>query len=93
MELPGSTVPMMAAIWVSKGMIEDVIKQCDYSLNGNGDHKKPMTLPEVKDVRKVARLITNAENGQSVQRKSSQQENTCIGYYRYRRRRKKFCYR
>ena len=46
-----------------EGMIEDVIKQCDFSLNGNGDYKKPMTLGEVKDVRKVARLITNAENG------------------------------
>jgi methylmalonyl-CoA mutase len=46
-----------------EGMIEDVVKQCDFSLNGNGDYKKPMTLGEVKDVRKVARLITNAENG------------------------------
>jgi len=47
-----------------EGMIEDVIKQCDFSLNGNGEYKKPMTLGEVKDVRKIARLITNAENGQ-----------------------------
>ncbi len=46
-----------------EGMIEDVIMQCDYSLNGNGDHASVMTLPEVKDVRKVARQITNAENG------------------------------
>jgi methylmalonyl-CoA mutase len=46
-----------------EGMIEDVIKQCDFSLNGNGEYKHPMTLGEVKDVRKVARLITNAENG------------------------------
>ncbi|MER3464652.1 MAG: methylmalonyl-CoA mutase, partial [Chitinophagaceae bacterium] len=46
-----------------EGMIEDVIKQCDFNLNGNGDYKSPMTLGEVKDVRKVARLITNAENG------------------------------
>ena len=46
-----------------EGMIEDVIKQCDFSLNGNGEYKNPMTLGEVKDVRKVARLITNAENG------------------------------
>jgi methylmalonyl-CoA mutase len=35
-----------------EGMIEDVIKQCDFSLNGNGDYKKPMTLGEVKDVSK-----------------------------------------
>jgi methylmalonyl-CoA mutase len=46
-----------------EGMIEDVVKQCDFGLNGNGDYKKPMTIGEVKDVRKVARLITNAENG------------------------------
>jgi methylmalonyl-CoA mutase len=46
-----------------EGMIEDVIRQCDFSLNGNGVYEKPMTLGEVKDVRKVAREITNAENG------------------------------
>ena len=46
-----------------EGMIEDVIRQCDFNLNGNGEYKKPMTLGEVKDVRKIARLITNAENG------------------------------
>ena len=46
-----------------EGMIEDVIKQCDVSLNGTGDYKTPMQLGEVKDVRKIARQITNAENG------------------------------
>jgi methylmalonyl-CoA mutase len=46
-----------------EGMIEDVIKQCDFSLNGNGEYKKAMTLGEVKDVRNIARKITNAENG------------------------------
>src|SRR5215471_15264176 len=46
-----------------EGMIENLIKSLDYSLNGNGEYKKPMTLGEVKDVRKVAREITNAENG------------------------------
>ncbi|GAA4742749.1 methylmalonyl-CoA mutase family protein [Flavisolibacter ginsenosidimutans] len=46
-----------------EGMIEDVINQCDFNLNGNGEYKGPMSLGEVKDVRKVARLITNAENG------------------------------
>ncbi len=45
-----------------EGMIEDVIKECDISLNGNGAYTKPMTLGEVKDVRKIAREITNAEN-------------------------------
>ena len=46
-----------------EGMIEDVVKTCDFALNGNGEYKKAMTLGEVKDVRKVARQITNAENG------------------------------
>jgi len=46
-----------------EGMIEDVVKSCDFVLNGNGDYKTPMTLGEVKDVRKIARKITNAENG------------------------------
>lgn len=46
-----------------EGMIEDVLKQCDTSLNGNGVYTKPMNLGEVKDVRQIARQITNAENG------------------------------
>jgi len=46
-----------------EGMIEDVLLCCDYNLNGNGDYKNAMTLGELKDVRKIARLITNAENG------------------------------
>ena len=46
-----------------EGMIEDLIRKCDFGLNGNGEYKNPMTLGEVKDVRKVARLITNAESG------------------------------
>ena len=45
-----------------EGMIEDVIKTCDFSLNGDGVYKKPMTLSEHKDVRVVARQISNAEN-------------------------------
>ena len=45
-----------------EGMIEEVLRLSDYSLNGNGEYKKPMTLEEVKDVRKIARSITNAEN-------------------------------
>jgi methylmalonyl-CoA mutase len=48
-----------------EGMIEDVIRQCDVCLNGNGAYNAPMTLGEVKDVRTIARKITNAENGQS----------------------------
>jgi len=46
-----------------EGMIEDVVKTCDFALNGSGEYKKAMTLGEVKDVRKVARQITNVENG------------------------------
>jgi hypothetical protein len=46
-----------------EGMIEDVIIHCDFPLNGTGVYKKPMTLGELKDVRQIARKITNAENG------------------------------
>lgn len=46
-----------------EGMIEDVIKRCDFALNGNGLYQTAMSLGEVKDVRKVARQITNVENG------------------------------
>lgn len=47
-----------------EGMIEDLIKQCDLQLNGQADYKTPLKLEEIKDVRKIARQITNAENGQ-----------------------------
>ena len=46
-----------------EGMIEDVIKQCDVVLNGKAAYKTAMKLEEVKDVRVIARQITNAENG------------------------------
>ena len=46
-----------------EGMIEEVMRSCDFPLNGNGCYATPLTLGEVKDVRRVARLITNAENG------------------------------
>lgn len=46
-----------------EGMIEDVVVHCDFNLNGNGSYTSPMTLGEVKDVRTIARNITNAENG------------------------------
>jgi isobutyryl-CoA mutase len=46
-----------------EGMIEDVIRQCDFNLNGTAVYQKPMTLGEVKDIRTIARKITNAENG------------------------------
>ncbi len=50
-----------------EGMIEDVILSCDFALNGSGDYKSAMTLGEVNDVRKVARQITNVENGISIE--------------------------
>ncbi|MBS1661030.1 MAG: methylmalonyl-CoA mutase family protein [Bacteroidetes bacterium] len=47
-----------------EGMIEDVIKQCDFPLNGNPENfKSEMKLGEWKDIRKIARAISNAENG------------------------------
>ncbi|MGH2552859.1 MAG: cobalamin-dependent protein, partial [Chitinophagaceae bacterium] len=46
-----------------EGMIEDVIKQCDIQLNGKADYKTVLTLDEAKDIRKIARQITNVENG------------------------------
>jgi len=46
-----------------EGMIEDVVRKCDFALNGNVAYTTAMGLGEVKDVRKVARQITNVENG------------------------------
>ena len=46
-----------------EGMIEEVILFCDFALNGIGEYKTAMTLGEVNDVRKIARQITNVENG------------------------------
>src|SRR5687767_13155806 len=46
-----------------EGMIEDVIRSCDFSLNGNGSYATEMKLGELKDIRKIAREITNAEDG------------------------------
>jgi methylmalonyl-CoA mutase len=46
-----------------EGMIEDVIMQCDIQLNGKADYKTPLKLEEAKDVRVIAREITDAENG------------------------------
>ncbi|MBC6491065.1 methylmalonyl-CoA mutase family protein [Flavihumibacter stibioxidans] len=47
-----------------EGMIEDVIRQCDFSLDGKGEFGAPMKLGEVKDVRKIAREITLKEVGE-----------------------------
>jgi methylmalonyl-CoA mutase len=58
-----------------EGMIEDVIKNCDTPLNGTGDYETAMQLGEVKDIRKIARQITNAENGLAVTGSQHQSEN------------------
>ena len=55
-----------------EGMIEDVIRQCDFNLKENGNYETPMSLGEVFDVRKIARNITNAENGVFVGSRQSQ---------------------
>ncbi len=49
-----------------EGMIEDVVRQCDFVLNGSGSYDQPNTLGEVKDIRQIARQITNVENGQGL---------------------------
>ncbi|MEN9685304.1 MAG: hypothetical protein RLZZ28_1090 [Bacteroidota bacterium] len=59
-----------------EGMIEDVIKQCDFSLDTEAQHKKPMNLGEVKDIRKTARAITLAENGLPFEKHSLTGNNT-----------------
>ena len=46
-----------------EGMVEDVLYQCDYPLNGNLPIIGQFVLGEVNDIRKIARAITNAENG------------------------------
>jgi isobutyryl-CoA mutase len=47
-----------------EGMIEDVIRQCDFALNGSpDDFQGSRPLGEWKDIRRIARTITNAENG------------------------------
>jgi len=46
-----------------EGMIEDLLRQCDFRLNGTGEHNIPLQLEEARDIRSIARRITNAENG------------------------------
>jgi isobutyryl-CoA mutase len=45
-----------------EGMIEDLIKHCDFSLPAKATLDKPMTLDQARDIRKIARQISNAEN-------------------------------
>ncbi|MCU7550676.1 methylmalonyl-CoA mutase family protein [Chitinophagaceae bacterium LB-8] len=46
-----------------EGMIEEVVKLCDFNLNGNYTSTMQAPLGEVKDIRQIARQITLAENG------------------------------
>src|SRR5688572_28970582 len=62
-----------------EGMIEEVIRTCDFSLNGNGGYKKPMSLKEQKDIRVVARQITNAENNGSGAIKATDKKPPVLG--------------
>src|SRR5438045_2642498 len=47
-----------------EGMIEDVVKRCDFPVNGNLEISGKLNLDEVNDIRFVARAISHAENGQ-----------------------------
>jgi methylmalonyl-CoA mutase len=58
-----------------EGMIEEVIRLCDMPLNGKTDYKTALKLDEIKDIRKIAREITNAENGFGV---NSQKSKTAV---------------
>ncbi len=51
-----------------EGMIEDVIKQCDFELPTSFNYPHVLKLDEQKDIRKIARQITNAENGKNHQK-------------------------
>jgi methylmalonyl-CoA mutase len=45
-----------------EGMIEDLIKHCDFALPAKANLVKPMSMDQAKDIRKIARQISNAEN-------------------------------
>jgi methylmalonyl-CoA mutase len=47
-----------------EGMIEDVIKKCDFAVNGNLKITGNLKLNEVKDIRFISRAISHAENRQ-----------------------------
>lgn len=51
-----------------EGMIEDVIRQCDFPVNGNLSIDGKLLMDESHDVRFIARAISHAENGQSYEK-------------------------
>ncbi|MBO9564511.1 MAG: methylmalonyl-CoA mutase family protein [Niastella sp.] len=49
-----------------EGMIEEVVKMCDFPVNGDpANFKTAMKLGEWKDIRRIARSISNAENNRN----------------------------
>ncbi|MGL6269001.1 MAG: cobalamin-dependent protein, partial [Chitinophagaceae bacterium] len=55
-----------------EGMIDDLLKKCDFALNGKPEaFEGELSLGEWKDVRKIARAISNAENQISVTSRQS----------------------
>jgi methylmalonyl-CoA mutase len=50
-----------------EGMIEDVVRQCDFAISDHSAISGELKLGEVHDIRKIARSITNVENGWAVQ--------------------------
>ncbi|MFT4023740.1 MAG: methylmalonyl-CoA mutase family protein [Flavihumibacter sp.] len=46
-----------------EGMIEDLLRHCDFSLDDRVVATTPLLLDEWKDIRQLARAITRAENG------------------------------
>ena len=55
-----------------EGMIEDLLKQCDFPLDGKPDQfSGPLQLGEWKDIRKIARAISSAENQSPVNSRES----------------------
>ncbi|MEO7310898.1 MAG: methylmalonyl-CoA mutase family protein, partial [Chitinophagaceae bacterium] len=48
-----------------EGMIEDLLSRVDFSINGTEICDKPLVMDEARDIRTVARKITNAEAGAS----------------------------
>ena len=60
-----------------EGMIEEVIKLCDFPLNGNpSNFKKELKLGEWRDIRKISRSITNAENGTAAEKTVSKPQSS-----------------
>lgn len=62
-----------------EGMIEELLRLCDIPLNGKAEYETNLKLEEAKDVRKIAREITNAENGIEVKTNVSNTPKPVLG--------------